>query len=370
MILTLIIAFFSLIGLMIIHEFGHFILAKKFGVKVEEFGIGYPPRIFGKKFGETVYSLNLLPFGAFVRIYGQEERIEDSRSFTGKPFWQKAAIILGGVISFWIVSIILLSIVMGLGTPTIIGDEENHNLVSPKVQIVVVAPNSPAEKAKIQVGDTVLEIRDQKQPYGESPRATAEAKNIGKVKEFQEFIEKHKGQEVILTIQRGKEIFDISLVPRVSPPPEEGSVGVALVRTALKSYPWYIAPIEGTKATVSLTIGAVEGWAQALVKLINKKPTGVQLMGPVGIFDLFTQVSQLGLNYFLQFVAIISIFVALFNLLPIPVTDGGKLLILIIEKIRGKAINKRIEQNIDFISFALLLILMVWVTIKDIARLF
>ncbi|MBI5221297.1 MAG: site-2 protease family protein [Candidatus Magasanikbacteria bacterium] len=359
MIFTLLIAFISLVGLMIIHEFGHFIIAKKFGVKVEEFGIGYPPRLYGKKFGETIYSLNLLPFGAFVRIYGQEERIENPRSFSGKPFWQKALIILGGVISFWIVSAILLSIVMALGTPTIIEDEENHNLVNPKVQIVAIAPNSPAEKAGIKIGDTITNIKYQVSNV-----------KIDKVKDFQEFISTHKGQEVILTIQRGKENIDISLVPRASPPSDEGPIGIALVRTALKSFPWYIAPIEGVKATANLTIAAVKGWGNALINLINRRPTGVQLMGPVGVFDLFTQVSQLGLNYFLQFVAIISIFVALFNILPIPVTDGGKFLILVIEKIRGKAINQKIEQNIDIVSFALLLILMVWITIKDISRLF
>ena len=117
-------------GIVMIHELGHFILAKKFGVKVEEFGLGYPPRLFGKKIGETVYSINLLPFGAFVKIYGEESRINDPRSFSSKPFWEKALIVLGGVISFWIVAVIILSIIMGIGAPTIIGDEEDHNFSS------------------------------------------------------------------------------------------------------------------------------------------------------------------------------------------------------------------------------------------------
>jgi len=359
MALTIIIAFISLIALMVLHEFGHFILAKKFGVKVEEFGLGYPPRILGKKIGETLYSLNLLPFGAFIKIYGEIERIKSPRSFTGRPFWQRALIILGGVISFWVISAILLSIVMGLGMPSIIEDEQDHNLINPKVQIASIVPDSPAEKAGLKVGDSIIKFQ-----------ITNYQIPITKVAEVQDLTNKSKGREVTLTIQRGKEVFDINLVPRISPPSGEGPMGITLVRTALKSYPWYIAPIEGIKETVNLTIMVLEGWGQALINLIQKKPTGVELMGPVGIFNLFTQVSRLGLTYFLQFVAVISIFVALFNLIPIPVTDGGKLFILFIEKIRGKALNQKIEQNLDIVFFALLIALMIWVTIKDIARLF
>lgn len=373
MILTIIIAFISLIGLMVLHEFGHFILAKKFGVRVEEFGIGFPPRLFGKKIGETIYSLNLLPLGAFVRMYGETERIGDPKSFTGKPFWQKALIVLGGVISFWIIAAILLSIVMGLGVPTVIGDEEDHDLVNPKVQIAAVASHSPAEIAGIRVGDTIKKVSislNSEETTGSEATGSYNQFSINKVKELQKFIAAHKGQEIILTIQRGKEITDISLIPRVSPPENEGAIGVILVRTVLKSYPWYLAPIEGIKATVLLTIGALKGWGLALINLISRKPTGVQIMGPVGIFGLFTQVSQLGVSYFLQFVAIISVFIALFNIIPIPVTDGGKLLFLIIEKIRGKALNQKIEQNINVICFALLIGLMIWVTIKDIISFF
>src|SRR4030042_2621868 len=127
MILTIFIVFFSLIGLVVLHELGHFIMAKRFGVKVEEFGVGLPPRIFGKKFGETIYSINLLPFGAFVKIYGEEKSIEDYRSFSQKPIWQRVFIIIGGVVVFWIVAFVILSIVMVLGVTTIVDDEANHN---------------------------------------------------------------------------------------------------------------------------------------------------------------------------------------------------------------------------------------------------
>ncbi|MCJ7829566.1 M50 family metallopeptidase, partial [Patescibacteria group bacterium] len=240
-------------------------MAKKFGVKVEEFGIGYPPRLFGRKFGETIYSINLLPFGAFVKIYGQEERIDDPRSFTRKPFWQKALIILGGVISFWVVSAILLSIVMAIGVPTVVEDEENHNLVNPKVQITAISPVSPAQEAGLKIGDTIIELKFEEEQL-----------KIDKVSQVQEFTQAHKGGEVTLAIKRGKDIFDVSLIPRTSPPENEGPMGIALVRTVLRAYPWYQAPIKGVIATGNLTLRLLEGWGMVITSLFQGKgmPSG------------------------------------------------------------------------------------------------
>ena len=300
-----------------------------------------------------------MPFGAFVKLYGETDEKKEYWSFTQKPIWQRALIVIGGVVSFWIISAILLSIVMGLGAPTAISDEENGNLRNPQVQIAIVAANSPAEIAGIKPGDTIKEFRIKNLEF-----------RIDKVKEVQELTEKYKGEEVTLIIERGKEIFDVSLVPRVSPPKGEGAMGVALVRTAIKSYPWYQAPIQGIIATGNLTIAVIQGWAQALVLAIKGEPTGVQLMGPVGILGLFAQVGQLGVNYFLQFIAIISIYIALFNILPIPALDGGKLVFLGIEAVRKRPISTKTEQQITTIFFALLIILIIWVTIKDISRIF
>ena len=205
MILTIIIAFISLIALVILHELGHFLMAKKFGVKVEEFGIGYPPRIFGKKIGETIYSLNLLPLGGFVKIYGHEGEAKGPRSFRAKPIWQRALIILGGIISFWIIAAVILSVVMALGVPTVIEDRESLNLIDPKVQVVAVALNSPAKEAGLEIGDIIRELKSQDSKF-----------ETNKVVEVQEFIEVNKGEEIILTIQRGGKIFDVSLTPRIS----------------------------------------------------------------------------------------------------------------------------------------------------------
>lgn len=359
MTISLIIAFLSLIFLLVLHEFSHFITAKKFGIRVDEFGIGYPPRIFGKKFRGTLYSINLLPFGAFIRVPSDQNSDNDPQNFQGKPFWQKAIVISAGVISFWMIAAILLSIEMGIGVPTAIGDEETENLINPKVQVALIMPDSPAQKAELNIGDSIVKLSFSSSQF-----------NVITVKQVQDFINSHKGEEITLTVQRGKETIDISLVPRLSPPAEEGPLGIALVRTAIKKFPWYRSPIEGVKATALLTKDTVLGWGDVIKSLINRQPTGVQLVGPVGVLDLFAKASQLGVNYFLQFIAIISVYMAVFNILPIPVTDGGRLLFLVIGKIRGKPIRQKIEQGIDAVFFFLLIGLMVWVTIKDIIRLF
>ena len=354
--MIIIIAFFSLIALIIIHELGHFLLAKKFGIKVEEFGIGIPPRIFGKKIGETIYSINLLPLGGFVKLYGHEKRETDPDSFSSKPIWQRALVILGGVVSFWIVAAVLLSIVVALGVPTVVGDEE-AGLTDPKVQIVSVSKDSPAEQVEIKIGDMIRGIND-------AP--------VSKVKEVQEITQANKGKEMILTIQRGKEVFNVSLVPRESFPAGDGAMGVGLMRIALKSYPWYLAPFKGIIATGNLTLAILDGWVMTLSSLFqgNGMPQGVEVSGIVGIFELFVLVGGLGLSYFLQFIAIIAISLALINALPIPALDGGWLAFLLLEKIRGKPVKQKTEQVISSVFFVLLIALMIWINVRDIIRIF
>lgn len=359
MIFTIIIAFISFIGLIVLHELGHFVLAKKFGVKVEEFGIGYPPRLFGKKFGETIYSLNLLPFGAFVKMPGETERVDDHRSFSAQSIGKRALIAFGGVLSFWVIAAVLFSIVFNMGASIAIGDEENSNLIGPKVQIAAISADSPAAESGIKAGDTIKQLA-----------VDGEQRTVNKVKEIQEFTSAHLGQEVVLTIERGKEVFDVKLVPRVSPPVGEGAMGVALVRTAIKSYPWYLSPWQGIAATGKMTLAVIQGYSRVIGNVAQGLPSGAQLMGPVGIFHLFTQASQLGINYFLQFVGMIAIYVALFNLLPIPSVDGGKLLFLGIEAVRKKPISEKIEQNVTAFFFMLIIVLAIFVTIKDVARIF
>lgn len=335
------------------HELGHFLAAKKFGVKVEEFGLGYPPRLFGKKIGDTIYSLNLLPFGAFVKIPSVEEGGE---KFGHKPIWQRAIILFAGVAMFWIAAWLIFTFIMVLGAPTAITDDEKENFSSPEIKITEIAENSPAQLAGLKLGDTITKIQ---------------SKSVDKVGEVQSFIDSRRGEEVSLTVQRGgEETLTFSLVPRVQPPKDEGAIGIALARVAIVKYPWWEAPFKGLQATYQTTVRVVQGFASAIVKALQGTATGVKFVGPVGLVDLMGQMAKVGAVYFLQFLAIIAIHLALFNLLPIPAIDGGRLLFLGIEKIKGSPINQAIEQKINSGFFILLIILMVFVTFRDVQRYF
>ncbi len=361
MILTIFIVLASIIALMVIHEFGHFIMAKKFGVRVEEFGVGLPPRLIGKKIGETVYSLNLLPFGAFVKIHGEDERADDKNSFSKKPIWQRALILLAGVVSFWLVAIILLTIVFHIGTFQAITDEEAGPLINPQVQIVGLSAASPAQEAGLQMADIIIELRknNEKQP-------------VTKVEEVQNFVAEHRGEEIILLIKRGRQEMEIPLIPRTDPPQGEGAMGVSLVRIAEQSFTLPRAFVKGVQTTLNLTAAIVISLAELLAGLVTGRglPAGMEVMGPIGIGSMAVQAVQVGASYFLQFIAIIAIYLAIFNLLPIPALDGGRLLFLLIEKIKGKPVNQTIEQRVTVGFFLFFILLMVLVTIKDIARLF
>jgi len=356
--ILIIIAIVSIIALLVLHELGHFVLAKKFGVKVEEFGIGYPPRIIGKKFGETLYSLNWLPFGAFVKVYGETERnTQNPRSFTAKPIWQRALILAGGVLMFWLIAVVLLSIVFGMGKVPVAIDDTTTSPTA-EVQVLAIAADSPAEAASISFGDSITKMQ--------SGQEEIHITTVGAVRAF---AEKYKGQEILLTLERGSEMREVSLTVRDTWPANEGPMGVQIQRVDFRSYPWYEAPVRGVVETSRITVMVVQSWGQALSRLFQGQETGVQVVGPVGIFGLFVDFGELGAIYFLRFVALISIYMALINLLPIPVADGGKLALLALEKLRGKPVSQRLEQRMDAVVFTLLLILMIWVTILDVTRL-
>ena len=347
MFLTILLAFISLIILISIHELGHFLTAKKFGVKVEEFGFGYPPRLFGKKIGETLYSINLFPFGAFVRIP------EDS-CFSEKPLWQRILVIFNGALSFWIVAIILFSVVFAIGAPTMIEDSE-MNVPDIKVLITSVSANSPASMIGLKAGDAIISLSSE----------TAELKG-NKVKEIQDLIVENKGREITLIIKRGDKIFSATATPRISPPAGEGALGIGLARVGLKTQPVYLSLFEGVKATFNMTRVVIVAYANAVISLFRRVPTGIQLSGPIGIVGLLSQGIGMGIGYFLQMIGMLSINVAIINLLPIPAFDGGKLMFLFIEGIRKKPVSQKIEERITAVFFISLIILMVFVTIKDI----
>lgn len=363
MILILFIAIFSLVALMVIHEFGHFIIAKKFGIKVEEFGIGYPPRIFGKKFGETVYSLNLLPLGAFVKIYGEEGGVDDYRSFAGLTIWKRVMIVIGGVVAFWIASMVIFSIVFAIGVDIPVVDEDIPGLKNSAVRVTGISQNSPAEKAGFKEGDIILKAKAPDLPPVE----------IKKINDFQKITKDNLGKSVFLTISRQGNYLDVSLTPRTEWPENEGPAGLVLERiaTIIEKQPLYIAPVKGIAYTWEITVNSIVGLYQVFRDLFSGKgvPKGAEFAGPLGITVFLARATDYGIGYFLYFVGVISVLVAIFNLFPIPALDGGKLVFLLIEKIKKKPVSALIEQRITVFFFILLISLSLFITIKfDIPR--
>jgi regulator of sigma E protease len=362
--MSLFIVLVSFLALVVLHELGHYLFAKKYGVKVEEFGIGLPPRLIGKKFGETIYSINLLPLGAFVRLEGEEHTVPGPRSFSTKPIWQRAVIVAAGIVAFWLVAVVIFAgLGMTTGIPTGIGDEEVEGVVYPKVLVLNVANDSPAQEAGIQLGDNILRMEEK------STQAFIEPT---KVKEIQEFSNAYGGKEIVIALERGGERKEVILTPRLAPPDKQGAMGVALVRTGFVKYAWWEALWRAVERTAMITYEIVANLAGLLFNLVSGKgvPAGVEVMGPVGIVHLLTNSFSLGFAHFLSFFAVLAVYLAIFNALPIPVVDGGKLLFLGIEAIRKKPISQAWEQRMGTVVFALLITLMIWVTFKDIVRIF
>jgi len=355
---TILIVIISLIILVALHELGHFLFAKKYGVAVEEFGIGLPPRIWGKKIGETTYSINLLPLGAFVKMLGFDDHEgKNKHSFSAKPIWQRAVILLAGIVAFWIIAFLIFTFVVGFSSiPTAVPDDFTEQGVVPYVQIYGVASDSPADLAGITMGDEIKLMK-----FGST------SLEISTVKEVTDFTEENKGNEISLMLSRASEDIEVSLVPRVNPPIGEGAMGIGLIRVANLSTTWYKAPLVGAKITISQTKGIPVTMFSALYRKIKgEKVTDVQIVSPIGVVKIMGQALQRGVAQFFMFVGMIAVWLAIFNLLPIPALDGGRLLFLLIEAIRRKPVKAKIEQRITGVFFLIIMALMIVLVVKDI----
>ncbi len=362
MVLALLVALFSLIALMVIHEFGHFFIAKKFGVKVEEFGIGYPPRIFGKQFGETYYSVNLIPFGAFVKIYGEEGGVDDYRSFSNLSIWKRILVVLGGVIAFWVAAIIIFSVLFSIGASVPVGDQDVVGDAPVIVKIVEVQKDSPASRAGIRAGDMVTSLKSKTQTVA-----------VHTISGFQKFIQENKEGNVAVMVNRGKESLTFDVTPTVLPSTNQAVVGVSLQRSAtiIEKHSWYQAPIQGILFTGKVTWQSLQGIFEFFASLFKGRgvPQGSELAGPIGITIFLANAASYGLGFFLYFIGSISVLIAIFNLFPIPALDGGKLLFLIIEKVMKKPVPVPWEQGITIFFFVVLISMSLFITVKfDIPR--
>lgn len=362
MLISTIIIFIIVLGILVfVHELGHFVTAKRAGIRVDEFGFGFPPRIFGVKRGETTYSINAIPLGGFVKIYGEDgEGESDPRSFGSKPLLTRAFILASGVImNFLLAAVFLAAVYLIGGLPTAIDDNEQGNFQNVQVQISMVSPKSPAEAAGLRLGDTILEMK-----------AGSDVLVPNKVAEIQNFSSNHAGEEVLIKIKRGNNVVEnIKAVPRKNPAPDEGRLGVALSRTAIISYPWYESIYMGFYSAAMLVFVILTSLWDLLYGLLRGAPnTADQLSGPVGIAVLTGQVAELGFVYLLRFTALLSVNLAVVNALPFPALDGGRILFLIIEKIKGVPVSQKLESTVHVAGMALLILLMLIVTVKDIFR--
>ncbi len=354
---TIIIFFIVLSILVIIHECGHFIAAKLNGIKVEEFGFGLPPRVFGIKFGETLYSLNALPFGGFVKVLGEEEdqltekkltKEELDRAFSRKKSWQKITVLVAGVLCNFLLGWVIISYLFTKGVPV------------PTKNVVVesVAPDSPAAHAGLQKGDIIRAMEYKNE--GESIEST---------EELSAFAKAHGGKEIALGVERGDEDLTLALIPRKDPPAGQGALGVVISNFIIKKYSLTEAPVLGLIESVNMTKLIFTELSKTLLKVVSFKKPDAEIAGPVGIARLTSAAARQGIDPLLQLIGLLSLNLAVINILPFPALDGGRLMLVLYEMIFRRRVNPAIERKLNMVGFAFLLSLILLVTINDIIKL-
>lgn len=364
-----------LLILVLVHEFGHFFTAKKFGIRVDEFGFGFPPKLFGVKRGETEYTFNLLPLGGFVKIFGENPNEENtngpdaSRSFINKPKWKQAIVLFAGVFMNFVLAWVLFSIGFMSGFPTSVGSESNNYPVyDVNTTIVSVVPKSPAEASGLKSGDKIIKIS--------APASSVAGDFVQNPtpEELKNFIVSHVsavGQTYPLEINyiRGKD--ELSTVVSVKHGlNEKPSIGIAMDQIGTSKLPFFRAIKEGMNMTLYITKGTAVGLFSLISDGIRGKGSFASVTGPVGMVGIVGDAYQFGFVYLLSFAALISINLAIINLIPFPALDGGRLLFLLIEKIKGSRINPKIVNIANAVGFGILILLMLVVTFHDIVKLF
>ena len=339
--LIAIIAFILILGLVIVvHELGHFITAKKAGIQVEEFGIGFPPRLLAFKRGETTYSLNLIPIGGFVKMLGEEDP-SHPRSLAGKSIRTRLLVLSAGSIMNLLLPILLLSIAFMIPRPVVAGGD---------VKVIEVNPGSPAALAGIQVDDIIL---------------TANGHEISNFDELHEVISSNPDSPILIGLKRGEQEIGTT----VNPPYPNDRIGVTLQLVnpyyETVSYPIGKAIAEGFRQTWNIFSLTVTGFFNIITG-----QGGVDVVGPIGIAQATGEVARLGVASLLIWAAILSAVIGIVNLLPIPMLDGGRICFVLLEWIRhGKRISPERERMAHLVGFMLLITLVLVVSYFDLSRL-
>ncbi len=352
-----IITFIVVLGLLVfVHELGHFMTARRFGIKVEEFGFGFPPRIWGIQKGETLYSINWIPLGGFVKIHGEQgEDKQSAESFAGKPAWKRIIVLSAGVLMNFAFAFVLYTAGFTIGLPQTLSDEDavQMHLTSAPVVISQIMDDSPAARAGLKVGDQI---------------ASVQSVAVTSIAQAQEALRQRQEQPTAVTIQRGATKLDLSLTPTTISGSDHPIIGVGLSRVGIVRYPVWEAVWRGLQATVSMIIAILLAFWGLLRNLFSTGSVGSDVAGPIGVAVMTNQVVNLGWAYVITFAAALSINLGIINILPIPALDGGRVLFVLIEKIKGSAVSEKVEGTIHNVGFALLLLLMVVVTFHDVLR--
>ena len=366
--MSIIIFIIVLLVLVLVHEAGHFSSAKFFGIKVEEFGFGFPPKLFGIKKGETEYTLNLLPIGGFVRIFGEDPSTEEEisgpdaqRSFVNKPKWQQAVVLFAGIISNLLLAWVLFSISLMYGMPTSVENAAGYKVNNPALTIVSVITQSPASAAGLRTGDKIVSIKNDS---GMAPSVTTEA--------IQSYVTESAGKEVDIGYLRGNstEINTAKIFPEESKTDHKYEIGISMDEIGTAKLSFFPALWNGLRLDWNATKQTVVGLYMLIYGAIHGKGSLSDVAGPVGMVGIVGDAMKFGFSYLLSFTALISINLAVINLIPFPALDGGRLLFLLIEKIKGSRIDPKIANTVNSIGFGVLLLLMLVITYHDVIKLF
>ncbi len=347
MITTFIIALIIFSVIVLVHELGHFITAKSSGVRVEEFGLGFPPRMYGITKGETIYSINWIPFGGFNRVTGEVDP-DLPRSLASKNAGIRLLFFSAGSIMNLLLPLLLFSIAFMLP----------HNMLTEPVVVKDIASGSPAAMTAMEPGDTILSLND---------------KSIQSISELQRNTNLNLGREITLLVQHSDATTEeIKVVPRWKPPEGQGAIGVLLDAELALSGRTIVSRSEPIWRAIPMS---VNGCIEALVLYKNGiigMITGAfpaTLTGPVGIVQMMGEVAKVGISPLLEFAALISMVVGLINLFPLPALDGGRIAFVVLELLRrGKRVSPRVEGLVHSVGFVLLLGVMALVTYQDILR--
>ena len=381
-ILGIVVGIIVLTIIVAIHEFGHALVAKHYGTVVEEFGIGFPPKAWGKKVKHSIlgknveYSVNWLPLGGFVKLQGEHDSDNKKGDYGTMTFGQKSLTLLAGVIMNWILAAFLFTILAWTGLPKMIEHQfsvaGDTTTIRQPVQIATVEPNLPAAEAGLQTADKILTFNHTPVTAPEDLTALAQVS---------------KGKTVSVTYKRGDSTRQTNVTIRATNPDKKGYLGVAPVQQQLIRATWS-APIIGVGTTVQLTGETFKGLGQMVGNLAsglamklnpnhtvqeqanrNLEQVGNSVAGPLAIFGvIFPSAQKEGLTYVVAIAAIISLSLAVMNVLPIPALDGGRWFVMALYKVRGKVLTQETEEKIQGIGMAVLLTLVVVITIADIGK--